>query len=42
MNPRRHLVAPVDRGDAVLFRASADARYITGVSLNVNAGNLIV
>jgi len=42
MNPMRHLVEPEDSAEAVLFLASAEARYITGVSLNVNAGNLIV
>jgi 3-oxoacyl-[acyl-carrier protein] reductase len=42
MNPMRHLVEPEDCAEAVLFLASAEARYITGVSLNVNAGNLIV
>ena len=42
MNPMRHLVEPEDCAEAVLFLASAAARYVTGVSLNVNAGNLIV
>ena len=42
MNPMRHLVEPKDSAEAALFLASEDARYITGVSLNVNAGNLIV
>jgi NAD(P)-dependent dehydrogenase (short-subunit alcohol dehydrogenase family) len=42
MNPMRHLVEPEDSAEAALFLASAEARYITGVSLNVNAGNLIV
>lgn len=41
-NPMRALVEPVDTAEAVLFLASAAARYITGVTLNVNAGNLIV
>jgi NAD(P)-dependent dehydrogenase (short-subunit alcohol dehydrogenase family) len=36
------LVEPEDCAAAVLFLASKDARYITGVNLNVNAGNLIV
>ena len=42
MNPMRHLVEPEDTAEAVLFLASDEARYITGVSLNVNAGNLMV
>ena len=42
MNPMRHLVEPEDCAEAVLFLASAEARYVTGVCLNVNAGNLIV
>jgi NAD(P)-dependent dehydrogenase (short-subunit alcohol dehydrogenase family) len=42
MNPMRHLVEPVDCAEAVLYLASAEARYVTGVCLNVNAGNLIV
>jgi 3-oxoacyl-[acyl-carrier protein] reductase len=41
-NPMRTLVEPEDTGEAVLFLASNDARYITGVNMNVNAGNLIV
>jgi NAD(P)-dependent dehydrogenase (short-subunit alcohol dehydrogenase family) len=41
MNPMRHLVEPEDTAEAVLYLASAEARYVTGVSLNVNAGNLI-
>ena len=41
-NPMRHLVEPEDSAEAVLYLASAEARYVTGVSLNVNAGNLIV
>ena len=41
-NPMRHLVEPEDSAEAALFLASEEARYITGVSLNVNAGNLIV
>lgn len=40
-NPMRCLVEPVDAAAAVLFLASAEARYITGVNLNVNAGNLM-
>lgn len=41
-NPMRTLVEPEDCSAAVLFLASRDARYITGVNLNVNAGNIIV
>jgi 3-oxoacyl-[acyl-carrier protein] reductase len=40
-NPMRCLVEPEDTAAAVLFLASAEARYITGVNLNVNAGNLM-
>lgn len=40
-NPMRCLVEPVDTAEAVLFLASSEARYITGVNLNVNAGNLM-
>jgi len=40
-NPMRTLVAPEDSAEAALFLASAEARYITGVNLNVNAGNLM-
>ena len=41
-NPMRALVEPIDTAEAVLFLASDAARYITGITLNVNAGNLIV
>ena len=41
-NPMRCLVEPEDTAEAVLFLASSASRYITGVTLNVNAGNLIV
>ncbi|HET9663280.1 MAG TPA: SDR family oxidoreductase, partial [Burkholderiales bacterium] len=40
-NPMKVLVEPADSAEAVLFLASAEARYITGVNLNVNAGNLM-
>ena len=40
-NPMRTLVEPVDTAEAALFFASDAARYITGVTLNVNAGNII-
>lgn len=41
-NPLRRLVEPRDSAEAVLFLASEAARCITGVTLSVNAGNLIV
>ena len=41
-NPMKTLVEPEDTAAAALFLASSDARYITGVNLNVNAGNIIV
>ena len=40
-NPMRCLVEPEDAAAAVLFLASPEARHITGVNLNVNAGNLM-
>jgi NAD(P)-dependent dehydrogenase (short-subunit alcohol dehydrogenase family) len=40
-NPMRCLVEPQDSAEAAVFLASAEARYITGVNLNVNAGNLM-
>lgn len=40
-NPMRHLIEPQDCAETVLFLASKEARYITGVTLMVNAGNLI-
>lgn len=40
-NPMRCLVEPQDTAEAALFLASQEARYITGVNLNVNAGNLM-
>ncbi|HEX6003913.1 MAG TPA: SDR family NAD(P)-dependent oxidoreductase [Burkholderiales bacterium] len=40
-NPMKCLVEPADTAEAALFLASAEARYITGVNLNVNAGNLM-
>jgi len=42
MNAMKCLVEPQDTAEAVLFLASNESRYITGVTLNVNAGNLIV
>ncbi len=41
-NPMRSLVEPEDTAEAVLFLASGAARYITGINMNVSAGNLIV
>lgn len=41
MNPMRHLVEPEDTAEAALYLASREARYVTGVTLMVNAGNLI-
>jgi 3-oxoacyl-[acyl-carrier protein] reductase len=41
-NPLRTLIEPQDCADAVLFLASAEARMITGETLKVNAGNLIM
>ena len=41
-NPLRCLVEPQDSADAILFLASDDARHITGVNLNVNAGSAMV
>ncbi len=35
------LVEPVDISNAILFLASDEARYITGVSLPVDAGALL-
>jgi len=40
-NPMRTLVEPQDSAEAALFLASEAARYITGVNLTVNAGNLM-
>ncbi len=41
-NPMRCLVEPEDTAEAALFLASNEARYITGINMHVNAGNLIV
>jgi NAD(P)-dependent dehydrogenase (short-subunit alcohol dehydrogenase family) len=40
-NPMRKLVAVEDTAEAALYLASPEARYVTGVNLNVNAGNLM-
>ena len=42
MNPMRNLIGPKDCAEAALFLASDEARYITGITLMVNAGNLIL
>jgi len=41
-NPMKTLVEVEDTAQAAVFLASNEARYITGVNLNVNAGTLIV
>jgi NAD(P)-dependent dehydrogenase (short-subunit alcohol dehydrogenase family) len=38
-NALRCLVEPQDSADAILFLASDEARHVTGVNLNVNAGS---
>jgi NAD(P)-dependent dehydrogenase (short-subunit alcohol dehydrogenase family) len=40
-NAMKKLIEPQDCAEAVLFLASPEARYITGINLNVNAGTLI-
>ncbi|MDB5902697.1 MAG: hypothetical protein JWM26_1575 [Betaproteobacteria bacterium] len=40
-NPMRALVQVEDTAEAALYLASPEARYVTGVNLNVNAGNLM-
>lgn len=40
-NPMRKLVQVEDTAEAALYLASPEARYVTGVNLNVNAGNLM-
>ncbi|MGZ8230692.1 MAG: SDR family NAD(P)-dependent oxidoreductase [Burkholderiales bacterium] len=40
-NPMRCIVEPQDSAEAAIFLASPEARYITGVNLNVNAGNIM-
>jgi 3-oxoacyl-[acyl-carrier protein] reductase len=40
-NPLRRLVEPEDSANAIVFLASDEARHITGVNLNVNAGSLM-
>jgi 3-oxoacyl-[acyl-carrier protein] reductase len=41
-NPMKRLVEPEDTAESVLFLASEGARCITGVTLMVNAGNIIL
>lgn len=41
-NPMKRLVEPEDSAEAVVFLASEAARCITGVTLMVNAGNIIL
>lgn len=41
-NPLRCLVEPQDSADACLFLASDEARHITGMNMNVNAGSSMV
>ena len=41
-NPMRSLIEPQDCADTVLFLASDEARFITGETIKVNAGNLIM
>jgi NAD(P)-dependent dehydrogenase (short-subunit alcohol dehydrogenase family) len=40
-NPMRTLVQVEDSAEAALYLASPEARYVTGINLNVNAGNLM-
>jgi 3-oxoacyl-[acyl-carrier protein] reductase len=40
-NPMKTLVQVEDTAEAALYLASPEARYVTGVNLNVNAGNLM-
>jgi NAD(P)-dependent dehydrogenase (short-subunit alcohol dehydrogenase family) len=40
-NPMRCLVQVEDSAEAALYLASPEARYVTGINLNVNAGNLM-
>ena len=40
-NPLRTLVEPEDSAEAAVYFASAAARHVTGVNLNVNAGSVM-
>jgi enoyl-[acyl-carrier-protein] reductase (NADH) len=41
-NPLNHRIEPSDSAAAVLFLASPQAKGITGVNLNVNAGSVML
>jgi len=41
-NPLRCLVEPDDSADAALFLVSDEAKHVTGVNLNVNAGSAMI
>jgi len=41
-NPMKHLIEPQDVAEAALFLASEGSRYITGINLNVNAGQVMI
>ena len=41
MNEQTYRVDPIDISNAVLFLSSDESRYITGVSLPVDAGSLL-
>ncbi|MDG2187582.1 MAG: SDR family NAD(P)-dependent oxidoreductase [Hyphomicrobiales bacterium] len=41
MNPLKNIIEPIDCAKAAVFLASDDARYVTGITMMVNAGNLI-
>jgi len=41
MGGRAHIGLPADIGNAVLFLASDESRYVTGVQLPVGAGALL-
>jgi len=42
MTPAKRLAEPGDIADVILFLASDDSRYVTGVTLDVNGGRLMV
>ena len=35
-------IEPMDVSNAILFLASDEARYVTGITLPVDAGNLVM
>ena len=41
MPPKDAADRPEDSAEAAIYLASPEARYVTGVNLNVNAGNLM-